>query len=104
MEIDNDGELVNIQHNVPLHEVSFLDILSQEKLNEILNVGDNFSSFVQTLRKLVAYKVASDLNIEVVETEDYVLPIPLREKVEQLEKIQMEQDELLMQLLLGGNA
>lgn len=84
LEIDNDGELTRLQHKAELQDVSFHDFLSTETINDFTAPTDNFSNYIQNLRKLITLKVASDLNLEVVDL-DYVAVAPVRDKVETLE-------------------
>lgn len=90
VEIDNDGEKIRLQHKVNLQNVSFADYLSESVISDIVKRGDNFNSYLQSLRKLIALKVASDLNLKVASL-DYVPTVPTREKVDKLE----QENELL---------
>lgn len=101
VEVNIDGVSQGINHKLQLHEVSFNDFLKPDTIEEITKVGDNFSTFIQIFRKLIALKVASDLGLEVVDGE-YTTVTPTRELVKSLEISQTEQDELIMTLLLGG--
>ncbi|MEK4628118.1 hypothetical protein MKZ17_07915 [Solibacillus sp. FSL R7-0682] len=101
VEIDSDGERQTIEHKLQLHEVSFLDFLTKEQVNNELQIDGNFSSLSQTLRKFITYKVASDLGFEVAGI-NFTPAEPLRNRIESLQTSQAEQDTIIMKLLLGG--
>ncbi len=100
LEIEKDGEKSRVQHKVQLQDVSFGDFLGEEKIAELSNPANNFSSYIQSLRKLITLKVASDLNLKVADGE-YKEIKPTRLKVEVLEASQAEQDDLLMDIMMG---
>lgn len=111
VEIDNDGEKSQIQYKTQLQDVSFSDFLSEEEIATLTETENNFSSFIQTLRKLITLKIASEMNIEVADM-NYVEVEPLRNRIESLEQSQQENAELkerievmqqaLDELILGG--
>ncbi len=101
VEMDNNGELQKLEHKAQLHEVSFHNFLSPEQIIENTQVGDSFSTFIQSLRKLIILKVASDLDLDVV-GDDYTIIKPLSDSIKSLENSQSDQDALIMKLLLGG--
>ena len=84
-----------------MQNASFSDFLSEDDISDLTSLKNDFSSYVQVLRKLITLKVASDLNLKVADTE-YNVAEPLRDKVERLENSQEEQDEAIMMLMLGG--
>ena len=100
VELDDNGESKVITHRTRLDEASFLDFMSEQEV-EKLNFGKDFSSSIQQLRKLVAMKIASDLGVELADV-GYVPTEPLRDRVDDLEVSQTDQDDLIMNLMLGG--
>lgn len=100
VDTDNDGEKQRIEHKVQLHEISFKDFLSEDEIANIVNVGDDFGSILQTVRKLVMHKVANDLGMEIADV-DYTPPKSLRNNVNELNESQSDQDDLLMDIILG---
>lgn len=101
IELEKDGEKSQLRHKLNLQNVSFSDFLSEDSISELATFKNDFSSYIQVLRKLVALKVASDLNLKVADL-DYTVAEPLRDKVDRLEDSQEEQDEAIMMLMLGG--
>ena len=100
VEIDDNGESKVITHRTRLDEASFLDFMSEQEV-EKLNFGKDFSTSIQQLRKLVAMKIASDLGVELADV-GYVPTEPIRDRVDDLEVSQTDQDDLIMNLMLGG--
>lgn len=84
VEIDDDGDKSQLQHKVELQNISFEEFLSEENIAELVVLTDNFSSYIQNLRKLIILKVASDLNLEVADL-NYITVESNREKIENLE-------------------
>ena len=100
VELDDNGESKVITHRTRLDEASFLDFMSEQEV-EKLNFGKDFSTSIQQLRKLVAMKIASDLGVELADV-GYVPTEPIRDRVDDLEVSQTDQDDLIMNLMLGG--
>lgn len=85
LEVDDDGEKLNMTHKARLEETSFQDFLSPEDVNEVLAPGGSFGSYLQTLRKLIALKVAADLDFKIADL-DYVPSTPVGDRIKILEQ------------------
>ena len=101
VDIDNDGDKQKIEHKLQLHESSFLDFLTQEQVQEVTRVGDNFNTFIQSLRYLVTLKVANDLGA-IIADNDYIPAEPLRKSIEELEARTRATEDALVQMMLEG--
>jgi hypothetical protein len=99
VDVDDNGDTSTLTHKVRLDEVSFLDFMDEQDVDD-LDFGNSFSSAIQQIRQLVAMKVASDLNIQLAGV-GYVPSTPLRDAVNALEISQADQDDVIMDIILG---
>lgn len=99
VEIENGGSISTITHKVALQDVSFDDFLIEEDKNEIIKEANSFSEYIQVLRKLIALKVANDLNIEVADME-YVIPRTLRSEVDGIKEETMGLQQAIAELTM----
>lgn len=93
-EINNDGEVAEINKNFPLAGLSFSDFLGEQDraalVEQLVNngviTGDNVAMFSQIFKTLITKKVASDLSVEIA-SENYIPPVTIKEDIQELQTI-----------------
>ena len=105
VEVENQGAISVIKHQIKLHDVSIEDLIREEDRTDLINDTNSLGDYIQLLRRLIMVKLAEDLNIEIADT-NYISPPTLREKVMEIKEetagLQMALAELTMFLAGGG--
>lgn len=105
VEVENQGDISVIKHQIKLHDVSIEDLIREEDRTDLINDTNSLGDYIQLLRRLIMVKLAEDLNIEIADT-NYISPPTLREKVMEIKEetagLQMALAELTMFLAGGG--
>lgn len=99
VEIENDGEISVVSHKVDLSNLDFLDLMSEEDKVDIISDINTLGDYIQTLRKVIAMKVSSDLGIELADI-DFSPKKPLREDVEKLKLEDLNNKEAIAELYI----